>query len=241
MLTIPILVSLEAPAASLPAIPPVVEQAAHADANETLGVIVMQRHFTVNAAAGPLHFNHADDAILLMTNGEFSRMHFLRMEEDGHASSASDLASLDEKTDRTLQRGDGFFRQPFDQRYLSDYEYTIVPCACAPSVVEVRFTSSLRDNQHGCGDMRIDEETGHVISLSYTPNVLPPHASSGIVTETFGQALPGLWTILRIESLYTGHLFFFAGHGTVSEVRDNFHHFTDVAAGVAFYRAQSTE
>ncbi|MGC2129540.1 MAG: hypothetical protein WA629_05515 [Candidatus Aquilonibacter sp.] len=226
-------VRASAPASSIPAI---VQQAAQTAALENSGVTVHERHITVLAEAGPAHFTQSNDAIMLMTDGAYTHIHYLYIEERGHALGANDVAKRESENNRDLERGVGFFKQPFDRRYIADYQYTTAPCTCDPGEIDVHFTSLVRDDQHGAGTMRIDEGTGHVMELTYTPNVLPDRANSATINETFGQALPGLWTIVRIDREYSGRVLFVSGHGTVTELLDHFHHFTNAGTGEAYYR-----
>jgi hypothetical protein len=78
-----------------------------------------------------------------------------------------------------------------------------------------------------------------VLDLHYTPFVFPEHANSGTTTETFGEPIAGLWTIVRIDRVYGGRVLFVSGHGTMAEVLDHFHRFPDQSAGVAFYRSST--
>ena len=224
-----------------PSAPAIVMQAAQTAASESAGVIVHERHITVSAVAGPAHFSQSSDALMLMADGSYKQIHYLRMVENGRPVSTKDLTKLESKNNADLAQGDGVFKQPYDRHFLNDYQFAIVPCICNANEIDVRFTSALHDDQHGAGDMRIDESTGHVLGLTYVPYVLPDRANSGTVTETFGQALPGLWTIIRIDRTYGGRVFIVSGHGTVSEVLDHFHHFTDAETGEAFYRTAMTE
>src|ERR1700677_624911 len=222
--------AVNASARAASGVPPIVAHAAETAALESVGVIVHERHVTLTAAAGPAHFSQSNDAIMLMNDATYSHIHYVRIEENGHVLSASEMAKREATNNRDLEAGKDVFKQPFDRRYLADYQYTIVPCLCASGEIAVHFTSPLADTQHGAGDMHIDQISGHVLDLEYTPNVLPEHANTGLVTETFGQALPGLWTIVRIDRTYSGRVFFVGGHGTVTEVLDHFHHFTDAEA-----------
>jgi hypothetical protein len=222
-----------APASSVPVI---VKQAAQTAALENAGVTVHERHVTVSAEAGMAHFTQSNDAIMLMTDGTYTHIHYLEIEEKGHTLAANDVAKRESANNRDLEHGVGFFKQPFDQRYTADYQYTTAPCACDAGEIDVHFSSFMHDDQHGTGTMRIDQATGHVLELSYTPNVLPDHANSGTVSETFAQALPGLWTIVRIDRVYSGRMLFVSGHGTVTEILDHFHHFTSAETGEAYYR-----
>lgn len=240
MLTICAL-GVHASARASSSVPPIVARAAQTAALEGFGVIVHDRHITLVAAAGPAHFSQSSDAIMLMNDATYSHIHYLRIEENGHVLNASEMAKREAANNHELEAGKDVFKQPFDRRYLADYQYTIVPCTCASGEIAVHFTSRIADTQHGAGDMHIDEATGHVLDLTYTPNVWPDHANAGLVSETFGQALPGLWAIVRIDRTYTGRVLFVTGHSTVTEVLDNFHHFTDAEAGEAYYHAAMTQ
>lgn len=218
-------------------VPAIVRQAAQTAALENAGVTVHERHITVSAEAGLAHFSQSNDAIMLMTDGTYTHIHYLDIQEKGHELDANDVGKRESANNRDLDHGVGFFKQPFDQRYVADYQYTIAPLASSTSgEIDVHFASLIHDDQHGAGTMRIDEATGHVIELTYTPNALPDHASSGMVSETFGQVLPGLWTIVRIDREYSGRVLLVWGRGTVTEVLDHFHHFTNAETGEAYYR-----
>lgn len=222
-------------------IPPIVARAAQTAALEDSGVTVHDRHITLVAVAGPAHFSQSSDAIMLMNDSTYAHIHYLHIEENGHVLNASEMAKREAANNHELEAGKDVFKQPFDQRYLADYQYAIVPCVCANGEVAVHFTSRIADAQHGAGDMHIDEATAHVLDLAYTPNVLPDHANAGLASETFGEAVPGLWTIVRIDRTYGGRVLFVTGHGTVTEVLDNFHHFTDAEAGQAYYHSAMTQ
>ena len=198
---------------------------------------VHERHITLSAEAGLAHFSQSNDAIMLMNDGVYTHIHYLDIEEKGHELDANDVGKRESANNRDLEHGVGFFKQPFDQRYLADYQYATVPSASSNSgEIEVHFASLIHDDQHGAGTMRIDEATGHVMELTYTPNAFPDHANSGTVSETFAQVLPGLWAIVRIDRVYGGRVLFVSGHGEVTEVLDHFHHFTNAGTGEAYYR-----
>ena len=223
-----------------PGIPAVVALAAQNDALSTAGVIVHERHMSVSAVAGPAHFSESNDALLLLSDGAFRHIHFVHMMENGKALAPDQISKRESENNGEFERGTGFFKQPYDRRYLTDYAYTVLPsCDCPSGQVAVRFTSALHDDQHGAGEMHIDAASGRVIDLTYAPFVFPDHANAGTVSETFGEPLPGLWTIVRIDKSYTGRVLFVSGHGTASETLDNFHRFSDADAGFAFVRTAS--
>ncbi|MEO6991440.1 MAG: hypothetical protein ABI346_02730, partial [Candidatus Baltobacteraceae bacterium] len=74
--------------------------------------------------------------------------------------------------------------------------------------------------------------SARVVKLTYSPKVLPPHASSGTVTETSGQATPDLWYVTRIDETYAGHVLFVKGTGTFTGTFDRFKKFATLAEGL---------
>jgi hypothetical protein len=216
-------------------IPPIVSQAAEQSAMASAGVIVHERHMSVTAVAGPAHFSESNDALLLLSDGAYRHIHFLHMAENGKVLGPDQVLKRESQDNRAFEHGTGFFKQPFDRRYLTDYTYRLTPSSDAAHV-EVSYSSALHDEQHGMGEMTIDAATGRVMSVAYTPYVFPDHASNGTVTETFGEPLPGLWTIVRIDQTYGGRVLFVTGHGAVTETLDHFRRFTDADAGLDYYR-----
>ncbi|MHB8147078.1 MAG: hypothetical protein ACYDGM_07465 [Vulcanimicrobiaceae bacterium] len=227
--------TLSAPAATVAAVPAVVARAAAANATALEGTIVHDRHMSVAVSAGPLHYSEQNDAVLLMVGGQYQRLRYTRVVENGKALDADRIAQLETKTDRLLQSGKGTFKQPFDQRYLEDYTYQTDPaCACGPNTAAIRFHSLVRDDQHGDGLMRIDRASGRVLDVTYTPDILPAHANSCTTTESFADVLPGVWTIVRIERSYRGHIAFFGGGGDVVETLNHFKIVPNAQSGLAY-------
>jgi hypothetical protein len=79
--------------------------------------------------------------------------------------------------------------------------------------------------------MWIDTASERVVKLTYAPYALPPHATSGIVTETSGQAMPNFWYVVRIEESYQGRMLMIRGVGTFTGVFDHFSRFGSVTEG----------
>jgi hypothetical protein len=63
---------------------------------------------------------------------------------------------------------------------------------------------------------------------------MPPHATTGTVVESFGEAVPGMWTIVSIDHSYTGRVAFFRGIGTLTEREDHFQRFDNRVAAMLF-------
>lgn len=169
-----------------------------------------------------------------MNGGAYVRLKYYRVVRDGQSFSKKQVADRDAEANQGWSAGKIFFKEPYDRRFLTDYRFESAPCqGCSGSEVAIRFGSDVHDAQHGNGTMRIDMPSGRVQALTYTPNVLPPHATSGTVTETGSQAAPDVWYVTRIEQKYDGRLFLLSGAVTVISTFDHFQRFATVAQGEA--------
>lgn len=221
-------------------VPAIVRKAAAVNDAALEGTVVHERHIAIHVNAGPAHYDEENEALLVLEDGAFTRLRYLRVVQNGRTFSNDDLARRDDDINRDFARGTGFFRQPYDRRYLGDYTYgEQLACRCTANESQITFRSLVRDDQHGDGTMRIDNASGRVVEVIYTPNVLPNHANSATTTETFGEPIGGLWTIVRIDRTYGGRVAFVRGSGRVTETLDHFRHFNTVEAGFAFVRAFS--
>lgn len=222
------------PASAAP-VPSVVLRAAAANARALQGTLVHDRHITISVAAGPMHYSEQNDARLLMADGLYEQLRYTHVVENGKTLGPAAIEKRDEQINSELARGSGNFKQPFDTRFLQDYSYqTDAKCVCLPNAVAVRFHSLVRDDAHGDGTMQIDRASGRVLGVTYTPDVLPAHASSCTTTEAFAEVLPGVWTIVRIERSYHGHVAFFGGGGDVVETLDHFKAVRSARAGLTY-------
>ncbi len=220
-------------------IPDAVESAAAFNTAELSGVIVEERHIDLNASAGPAHYSEQNDAIMLLEDGQYKRVRYLHIVQNGRTLDSDELSQRETQNNNDLDAGKAFFKQPFDARYLHDYEYSETPCACAPHVRQITFRSDIRDDQHGDGTMLIDSSSRRVLSLTYAPNALPAHASSGTTVETFGQTAAGAWTIVSIDHTYSGHVAFIRGNGTMTERLDHVVRFESPVTAMQYLQSTS--
>jgi hypothetical protein len=206
------------------------------------GVVGMQRHFSTEVRVGPVTHEEESDSGLLMQDGRFVEIAYFRIVRDGHPFSPSQIQQRDDETNRAWAAGKVFFKEPYDDRYIGDYSFELPQTSCSgcpPGTEAISFASTIHDAQHGSGTMYVDTSNGVVVKLSYTPYVLPSHASSGTVTETGGWGLPDLWYALRINGTYAGQMFLISGTGTFNGVFDNFRRFASLSAGEAALRDQT--
>jgi hypothetical protein len=229
----------QATAASVPSI---VLRASTAFDTTLHGVVGMQRHFSTEVHVGPVTHDEESDSGLLMQDGHFVKIAYFRIVRDGHAFSPSQIQKRDDETNQAWAAGKVFFKEPYDDRYVGDYSFGPPQTSCSgcpPGTEAINFTSTIHDAQHGSGTMYVDASNGVVVKLSYTPYVLPSHASSGTVTETGGWGLPDLWYAVRINGTYAGQMFLISGTGTFNGVFDNFRRFASLSAGEAALQDQT--
>ena len=210
-------------------IPDIVQRAASVYQTEVRGVVGMQRHFTTVIHAGPVHHTEHSDSGFLMRDGTFTRIKYYSIADDGQPFTAEQTAIRESQTNRDWSEGKIFFKEPYDERFLGDYQYEIsVACQdCAEGAVAVNFKSDIKDNQHGSGTMWIDRDA-HVTKVVFSPNQLPPHANAGTVTETASEVWPGVWYVTQIQATYKGRLLLLTGGATFTATFDHFHRFDRV-------------
>ncbi|MGH7715921.1 MAG: hypothetical protein ACREML_07980 [Vulcanimicrobiaceae bacterium] len=201
------------------------------------GVIGMQRHFSTVIDAGLAKHTELSDSAILFKDGAFEDLQYYRVVEDGKDFSTEQLSDREKQASQGWSSGRVFFKEPYDRRFAVDYTFAATPCAdCGPGMIAMKFASEKHDAQHGAGTMWIDTSSLRVVKLTYAPYVLPPHASTGTVTETSGQALPNLWYVVKIDESYQGHVLLLHGSGTFIGVFDHFARFGSVAEGASAVR-----
>jgi hypothetical protein len=227
--------------AGAPGVPSIVVRASTAFSTAMRGVVGMQRHFTTEVNGGVVKHGEQSDSGQLMQDARFVKIAYYRVVRDGHPFSPSQIQQRNTETNNDWAAGKVFFKEPYDHQYMSDYsfEQPQAGCSACPAGTQaVSFASTIHDAQHGSGVMYINK-SAQVVKLTYSAYVLPPHASSGSVTETGGHALPGLWYVVRIDQTYRGHAFVMTGTGTFTGIFDHFRRFPSPGAGEAALQAQT--
>lgn len=225
------------PGSAAPGIPDVVRRASEAYAQSVAGTVGMQRHFKTVIAGGPVHHTEESDSAIIFSDGVFVDAAYYRIVDDGRPLSANDVNKRTTQTVNDWRAGKVFFKEPYDPHFMNDYQFRELPvCSgCPAKAVAVHFESAIRDMQHGSGTMTIDA-TGHVLTVTYAPNALPPHATAGEITEVTGEPIVGLWYVTRIEQKYQGRYAIFHGYGTFSGSFDHFRRFPNASTAEAALR-----
>ena len=221
-------------------IPDVVRRAEAAFNRGVHGVVGMQRHFQTNISAGPVHHSETSESGIVLQDGKELGIRYYSIVQDGKPFSQSRIDQRNDQTNRDWAAGKVFFKEPYDPRFIGDYTFAgPEACAdCSQGALSVTFSSDVKDTQHGNGTMLIDEKTARVLRLTYTPNALPPHASSGSVVETTSAVLGSAWYVTRIEQTYHGKALFLSGTGTFTGTFDHFRRYATAAEGLTSLKGQ---
>jgi hypothetical protein len=221
------------PLAAQDDLPPIVRHALATYVAEHRGNLAFSRHLTFQLHVGPISRDVRNEVGILMHNGEYVRTKYYSAETNGKAEGDADLQRDEERANDDLASGRGFFKRPVDPHFVDDYRFEPADCDCPRSVDAIRFTSTVRDAQHGDGVVRIEKASGRVVSIEYAMNKPPDHASQGRVVETYGDALPDLWTCVAVEETYSGRVGFVGGSATLHYTFDHFRRFSEQTAAIA--------
>lgn len=217
--------------------PEIVQRVIAAYEANVRGVIGMQRHFSTLIDAGIAKHTEVSDSAILFKDGMFEDLRYYRVVEDGKEFTSSGLSERDKQASEGWSSGKVFFKEPYDRRFAPDYTFASTTCVdCAPGTVAVKFESETHDAQHGAGTMWIETANERVVKLTYAPYALPPHATSGSITETGGQALANLWYVVKIDETYQGHMLLLHGTGSFTGVFDHFARFGSLSEGTRAIR-----
>lgn len=214
------------------AVPSAIRRAAELSVRDHEGIIGYQSAYDTSMHGGPLHRSYHYRNAYLYNDERLVKARALYKDDNGHIADAAQLEIETRKIES--EQGSGrVFAVPFDARHFSEYRYQKAACAgCAAGQVAFTFTSLVPDQFHGNGSMTFDF-LGHVTSLTYTPTVLPSHASKARITIYRGAVLPDYWATVRSEGHYQGRYGFIRGSADMQSRNEHFHRFSSVNAAVA--------
>lgn len=198
-------------------------QIAQQFAQTSRGVVGFRLHRTLDVHGG--FAKRHEDLVLngVYQDGTIVKVRVSTYTIDGKAAGAADVASMEQSWEHP-KPGDAF-APPFDSRYLNDYQYQ------SSGSSTIGFTSSVRDAGHGNGSFSYDAQA-NVGTCTYQPNVLPPHATSGEVTDRRAEVLPGYWAVTQEAQMYKGTYGPFTAAGTVELDYSDFRRFQDLPSAL---------
>jgi hypothetical protein len=203
--------------------PPALTQIAQRYQQTSRGVVAFRMHRTLDVH-GAFKKRHEDIVMQgIYQDGETVKVHVYSYTIDGHPASASDISTLEQSWDHP-KPGD-VFAAPFDSNHFDTYQYQ----QGGPSTIY--FDSAVRDAGHGKGSFTYDSHDD-VVSLTYQPNSLPPHASSGQITDVRSEVLPGYWATTQETQQYKGNFGPFAAAGTLQVAFSDFRRYPDLQSAL---------
>ena len=204
--------------------PPALAQVVQRYAETNRGIVFFHLHrlFDVHDAVAARHEDLALNGVY--NDGVLVRVHVTAYSIDGKPASAADIAGIEESWVHP-KPGDAF-SPPFDERNLDTYQYR------ADGDAAISFTTSVQEQGHGNGSFSYDAQND-VVSYTYQPNVLPPHAKWGRITAQRAEVLPGYWASTQETQEYKGSVGPFAGSGTVETTYSDFRRFPDLQSALA--------
>ncbi|MGB8908794.1 MAG: hypothetical protein WCC84_08605 [Candidatus Cybelea sp.] len=204
-------------------LPPALTQIAQRYQQTSRGVVAFRMHRTLDVH-GALKSRHEDIFMQgIYQDGATVKVRVNSYTIDGRAADASDVSSLEESWEHP-KPGD-VFAAPFDASHFDAYEYQ----QSGPSTID--FTSSVHDAGHGRGSFTYNAQND-VVAVAYQPNALPPHASSGQITDVRSEVLPGYWAITQETQRYKGNYGPFPAAGTLQVEFSNFRRFPDLQSAL---------
>ena len=204
--------------------PPALAQVAQRFAQTSRGYVAFQMHriFDVHSALQSRH----EDLVMngVYADGALVRVRVVSYAINGRPAGTSDVAGVEQSWNHP--KPTDVFAPPFDPRNAGAYQYR------SGGDATIAFSSNVRDAGHGSGTFTYDG-SGNVVSYTFVPNVLPPHARSGEITDRRGEALPGYWASVQETQQYKGTYGPFTAAGTIQVTYSNFRRYADLASALA--------
>ncbi|HEY2474815.1 MAG TPA: hypothetical protein VGI19_08420 [Candidatus Cybelea sp.] len=192
-------------------------------AQTSRGIVSFRLHRVLDVHAG-FSKRHEDITIDgIYQDGAVVKVHVVSYTIDGKNADSAQLAEIAQAYERPKPGQASAL--PFDARYTGDYSYREqVPGTIA-------FVSTLHDAGHGNGTFTYDASNS-VLTYTYQPNVLPPHASWGEIADRRAEVLPNYWTVTQETQHYKGSYGPFPGAATEEIDFSAFRRFSDLQSAV---------
>lgn len=188
------------------------ERVADRYARDVHGIMTFVVTTQTELHAGPIHRSGTSDTAYAVVDGTPIRKRTIRSIDDGKPAGAAALASFSADPEGPYSRFG--MRAPFAPNALADYKFQ--PPVTTGTSIQIAFATTIRDAVHGDGTMSVDSASGRLISAVLHPAVLPPHATAGTITISFGATSPEHYDIVRIVREFPGREGFISGHVTVT-------------------------
>lgn len=210
--------------AAVVAVPALVAQAAQRTAQFERGVVGFRLHRVLDVHAGPYHRRDEMELAVVYDNGRLVKVRVLDQKTGGTETSDSVKAQTAEKYEHPAATD--VFARPYDVQHFGEYTYSV------PQGSTVHFHAIVHDAAHGDGFFSVDSQ-GDVVSLEYSPAVMPQYAHSGTIDQQMSAVLPDYWALTKEVQHYSGRYFLFSGGATVTIDQSSFVQFPSEAAALS--------
>ena len=218
-----------------------VKQAAENYAKDVRGVIGYRSQTESRISAPILNQSVSSTSFMIQKDGVPVRVVMERMVTNGKEASRDELSKQEAQTNAGFKGGKGFFKAPYDARHMASYTFTLENCdGCAPGSTAIRFTSAVKDDQHGKGLMILDSQQ-RVREVRYTPNVYPPNVTRGeltLIRDEVGKDMTGL-TGLKAD--YQGAMGLIKGSFVMNQRNTAFRRYSSVDEALAQTETQASK
>jgi hypothetical protein len=231
---------LTAPAQAQDA-PSLVKQAAEQYAKDIRGVVGYRSRTESTISAPMINQTTSSTAFTVQKDGLPVRVVMARMVTNGKEASRDQLKEQEGKTNAAFKGGKGYFKAPYDARHLDDYTFRLEACDdCAAGMTAIRFTSALKDDQHGNGVMILDAAK-HVREVRYTPNAYPANVTRGNVLLTRDEVDNRLFGLSGLKLEFHGAMGLLKGSFVMDQRNDAFRRYASVEEALAQAEAQANK
>lgn len=210
-----------------------VKQAAKNYANDVRGVVAFRSVSESRINAPMLNQTIRSTAFTVQKDGIPVKVVMERIVTNGKDASADELSKQSTKTTATYQEGKGFFKAPYDPRYMDAYTFKLESCSdCAPGATAIRFTSAIKDDQHGTGTMILDDAM-RVREVRYSPNAYPPNVTTGVLSLVRDEVGKGMVGVRNIKVDYQGAMGPLKGSFVMDLRNEGFRRYASVDEAIA--------
>lgn len=218
-----------------------VKQASEHYAKDIRGVIRYHSQTESRIKAPMLNQTIKSTAFMIQKDGVPVQVVMEQMTTNGKEASRDELAKQQAQTNASFKDGKGFFKAPYDSRYLADYSFSLEDCAsCPPGAIAIRFTSAIQDEQHGKGLMILDAQR-RVREVRYSPNVYPPNVTRGEITLTRDEVTKGMSGLTGLKVDYHGAMGPIKGSFVMTQRNSGFRRFASVEEALAQTTTQANK
>lgn len=205
-------------------IPAIVVQAAQQTQRLERGIVGFRLRRVFDVHAGPYHRHDDMELAEVSEDGRVLKVRILYQKVGGRETDAGTKAQTEQGYEHPGPHD--VFARPFDLDHTAQYTYD------PPQTNAVTFHAIVRDAAHGDGTFSVDAQD-NVVSVQYSPAVLPPYTNAGTIDQERSSVLPDYWALTQEVHHYRGRYLIFGGGATVTITQTHFTRFPTASAALS--------